>query len=751
MADDADLQAAIEASLRECSGPRDDPATGAWDALVHAASAATPWSAPSRWGSGGGAGGTAEDDDADLAAALAASIASAEEETRRRRLGLPVAQAHAGPAPAFQKAHPGPFAALPPGPSLPLALTLPPAQTPHGVSRLGASAAAVAGVPTARHGMSSPLRRAVAAAEPRPAGAGSPCSSPARARPDAAAPYAAAAAAVAPPPWSSHSVPHVLPCLPAGRACLATAAPASAPLPGAPLLSASPGKHARTPSLPGATEAGPHPQPLPKRSRAASDSGAASLAASAAVNPCHDVAAAAAALLAAAPGAPASASFSPGDRHHAPVGAGPQHPGEGDAGAAGRWSGSALRPASASALPALDTPPERPASAASGCSEGAPALQQQHPPGGPLEPGSLLPGEACSGSAPGAGAGAGAALWPPGLAAPRLSGGTLPPLDLSRPAPALAPAVQPLGPGQLAAAVAAARGDVDRWAASQVVGRWLAAQADPAPTYPSAPSTAATLDLSRPGPALGSDPTVPSLPPAQAPLQPSAWVPALHSQGPILAAAASLPEAPVPPFGPGWERRLLGGQRVWWWLGQGCTAGGPALQAQAGRITAIDRRSSPLLYTVQLEGPAAEVVMATGDCLLPYITAGDRVMVRELLTPDLAGGPKLAARGVGDAGVTEGTEAGKAQEEGEGVCYAWVQGTALRADFVSQPGAAGVEVFLPYGGDLPTWVPYHTVVLVADAAEGSGAPSSAAPLPPPPPPPPHMMQLALVPPPLAPA
>ncbi|PNG99678.1 hypothetical protein TSOC_014536 [Tetrabaena socialis] len=168
-------------------------------------------------------------------------------------------------------------------------------------------------------------------------------------------------------------------------------------------------------------------------------------------------------------------------------------------------------------------------------------------------------------------------------------------------------------------------------------------------------------------------------------------------------AAAAAAAAPCS----GADRRLHMQQKVWWWLGPG--------QVQAGHISAVDRRSEPLLYSVRLEaqpsweaagggggGGGGEEVMATAACLLPYLVYGDRIMCR---LP-----PQPSAPCAGSQLVAPSAE--------EGPC-AWSCGLLEHCVFDGDEPA--VQVLLLQGGErVPCLLPYDRIVPVQDVAEGSG-------------------------------
>ncbi|EFJ50308.1 hypothetical protein VOLCADRAFT_103898 [Volvox carteri f. nagariensis] len=183
------------------------------------------------------------------------------------------------------------------------------------------------------------------------------------------------------------------------------------------------------------------------------------------------------------------------------------------------------------------------------------------------------------------------------------------------------------------------------------------------------------------------------------------------------------------------DRRMLLHQRVWWWLGPG--------QVQTGRISAIDRRSEPLLYSVRLDvdgtGAEGQAIIATADCLFPYLSHGDKLMCR--LPPPTSNVvcssgvgvgrlPQLQRRteerpgcvAVGEAGRVEldgsngGDVGGVADAAGAGPC-AWMCGVLQHCIFDGR--VPMVHVLLGPEG-VPYSAPYELVVPVRDAAEGSG-------------------------------
>ncbi|GIL93071.1 hypothetical protein Vretimale_19104 [Volvox reticuliferus] len=211
-------------------------------------------------------------------------------------------------------------------------------------------------------------------------------------------------------------------------------------------------------------------------------------------------------------------------------------------------------------------------------------------------------------------------------------------------------------------------------------------------------------------------------------------------------------EASTPVWGWGYsgaERRMLLQQRVWWWLGPG--------QVQSGHISSIDRRSEPLLYSVRLDsvGPGTErqTIIATADCLFPYLSHGDKLMCR--LPPSASGSttcnsnatsvvsrnhkPAAAAAQqrrqqleewpgfYGTAGLGSGAEGdsggGVAAATGAGPC-AWMLGTLQHCIF---DGREPMVHVLLGPEQLPYSAPYEFVVPVSDAAEGSGCTPAAVP------------------------
>ncbi|GLI62303.1 hypothetical protein VaNZ11_004910 [Volvox africanus] len=241
----------------------------------------------------------------------------------------------------------------------------------------------------------------------------------------------------------------------------------------------------------------------------------------------------------------------------------------------------------------------------------------------------------------------------------------------------------------------------------------------------------------------------------------------------VVTAAADVPRVPsgadpgeagAPGWGSGFsgaDRRMLLQQRVWWWLGPG--------RVQSGRISSIDRRSEPLLYSVRLdstgpEGTEAPTIIATADCLFPYMAHGDRVMCR--LPPSTCGktpfcssgtnsssgsssavfrsleGAAAAAQqrrqqlevwpgfhsviglGPGDVDLAgDGGGGGGDAAAASGPC-AWMLGTLQHCIF---DGREPMVHVLLGPEQLPYSVAYEFVVPVSDAAEGSGCSSAAQP------------------------
>lgn len=169
------------------------------------------------------------------------------------------------------------------------------------------------------------------------------------------------------------------------------------------------------------------------------------------------------------------------------------------------------------------------------------------------------------------------------------------------------------------------------------------------------------------------------------------------------------------------DRRLLMGQRVWFWVGPG--------QALLGKVISIDRRSKPLIFNVRLEdSPGApgsgEVVMATADCLLPYVDHGAGVMCRlpagSEAQPCAAAAPASAAEGAGEAdgdgGPTCGEQAGQVGSADASAPCVWAWAAMQHCVFDGAVPMAHVHLY----GTLPYTLPYERLVPVEDAAEGSG-------------------------------
>ncbi|GIL66260.1 hypothetical protein Vafri_19872 [Volvox africanus] len=231
----------------------------------------------------------------------------------------------------------------------------------------------------------------------------------------------------------------------------------------------------------------------------------------------------------------------------------------------------------------------------------------------------------------------------------------------------------------------------------------------------------------------------------------------------VVTAAADVPsfpsgagpeEAGARGWGPGFsgaDRRMLLQQRVWWWLGPG--------QVQPGRISSIDRRSEPLLYSVRLDsvgsGTEVQTIIATADCLFPFLSHGDRVMCR--LPPSACGKTPFCSSGSSSVvfrslegaataqqrrqkfeewpgvqsviGLDLGDEGDLAAGDGgdsaamAGPC-AWMLGTLQHCMF---DGRQPMVHVLLGPEQLPYSVAYEFVVPVSDAAEGSGCSSVAGP------------------------
>ncbi|KAG2437322.1 hypothetical protein HXX76_005979 [Chlamydomonas incerta] len=738
---EADLAKAIEASLQEApaSGGSGNPA---WDALLAASQAVAA--------GGGGAAATAaagraspvlmlpappprlggalasrlgdvdEDDDdfqRQLAAAMAASIQSAEEDSHRRKYGLPAAAPHAAALPSIfpgMGGGAGAFnaTALLPGNSSVFAAwaTEGPAARPAdalpAAAGVGSAASGVLGAAFQRGGLHDAARQSSA---PVPGLAlvpsllaGPPPGSPTSSTAASAGGSGPSSPVFAPPFASQHTAPHqaarhaaaAIPPRPAGAAAAAAAAASL-------LLSASPGKHGRTPSHSSLPEA---IQPHMKRSRPASDSGAG-----------NGVSAfgAGAGLQATAESSGAYGGLG-GRNGGAGVGAGAARAtssglsgqiaarrlGGGDAadscarggggGVRGTWTDLRGRCASVVAADLLagahgESPPTRPASAASGCN-------------------------------PSALAEAAAAV-------------SLAPLDL--------PAATSVPSGSLAPASLLFPQQHQQHAQMQQLER-SGSVADGGSGLRGA---VAALDLSRPAvpleqllhpPQAQSHHPHPHAVELRVPARRAASLttglhataaPAVAEPMPMDTGGLQHPPAAAPAAADGAaDRRLLQHQRVWWWLGPS--------QAQLGRVISIDRRSTPLLYSVRLDAPAGggegEVVIATADCLLPFIMYGEAVMCRlEEATPDLA--PASAGEGqdaVQAAGTVGGEEASTPPHFSSAVprSCAWARGVLQHCVFDGPVPAVHVLLQQPNGAvPLPCTVPYAAVVPCADAAEGSGS------------------------------
>ncbi|GLC42024.1 hypothetical protein PLESTB_001060200 [Pleodorina starrii] len=225
--------------------------------------------------------------------------------------------------------------------------------------------------------------------------------------------------------------------------------------------------------------------------------------------------------------------------------------------------------------------------------------------------------------------------------------------------------------------------------------------------------------------------------------------PARSGMGCTGTAAADVAAAAVVGPSCGWaysgaDRRMLMNQRVWWWLGPG--------QVQTGRICSIDRRSEPLLYSVRLDADggadgaapaeAGQTIIATADCLFPYLSHGDKLMCR--LPPSACDD---CSGGGGGAALQQGQQRRRRLEEWPG--YGSREVGAPGAEAAAPPSCAWmcgvlqhcifdgrspmVHVLLGPEG-VPYSAPYEFVVPVSDAAEGSGCATRGSALTGPPPP-----------------
>ncbi len=194
---------------------------------------------------------------------------------------------------------------------------------------------------------------------------------------------------------------------------------------------------------------------------------------------------------------------------------------------------------------------------------------------------------------------------------------------------------------------------------------------------------------------------------------------ATHDQPQQLPGAAAEPTAPESLIVEAADRRLLMGQRVWFWVGPG--------QALLGKVISIDRRSKPLIFNVRLEdSPGAppgsgEIVMATADCLLPYVDHGAGVMCRLPAgsegQPCAAPAPASAAEGAGEADGAEGLMGGEqAGSADASMPCVWAWAAMQHCVFDGAVPMAHVHLY----GTLPYTLPYERLVPVEDAAEGSG-------------------------------
>lgn len=683
--------------------------------------------------------GAVEDDDADfqrqLAAAMAASIQSAEEDSLRRKHCLPTA---APPAAALPSVFPGMASGLYGGagvyattaPSLPANASVCNAWAATGPAALAADTPPTGLDSTAAGGLGAGLQRGGAyntatrqSSAPLPELAlvpsllagpppGSPVSSTAASAggsgPSSPVTFPAAAQHIAAHQPACHKAAAIPP---RPAAAVATAAAASL------LLSASPGKHGRTPSHTSLPEAS---QPHMKRSRPASDSGAgagvSAFGVGAGLQATAESSGAGVRLGGGAMGAGAGSVrvTSSGLSGHLAA----RRLGEGDAadpnsggggGVRGTWTDLRGRCASVAAADLIagahgESPPTRPASAASGCNPAALAEASAAVSLAAIAAASsgerqgLVPLD-LSGSFVGS-----RSLAPPGrlhphqhqlsqhqhleqqahaaflqlrersgsVAADGGSGlrGAVAALDLSRPALRLEQLLQ--RPHQAHQPAAEVGIPLRRAASLTTIG--LQAVAEPM-----------SIDTA-------------AQPPQPLPLPDAA-------EG----AADGTAVAEVPAFDGAADRRLLQHQRVWWWLGPS--------QAQLGRVISIDRRSNPLLYSVRLDAPAGsggegEVVIATADCLLPFVMFGEAVMCRLEAAPDL----ESANEAEGQADVE--ADAAHIAPASARSC-AWARGVLQHCVFDGPVPAVHVLLQQRHGAALCT-VPYAAVVPCADAAEGSG-------------------------------
>ncbi|KAG2453191.1 hypothetical protein HYH02_002515 [Chlamydomonas schloesseri] len=823
---EADLAKAIEASLRDAPVAGGASYNPAWDALLAAGQTAAADYVAMQPAAAAAAAGRAspvlmlpapppppplggalasrladvEEEDADfqrqLAAAMAASMQTAEEDSHRRKYGLPTAAAAAAaPATALPSIFPGMGPSLGFGvgmgaghvysaaaPQVPAgnssvfaawatgaaAAASGPMVAPPGAAVTEAAAALCPGAGlqcNATRQLSAPLpglEQGLADALRAGAPPGSPASSTAASAggsgpstpmlgPSPLAPHRAAATQPA-----RHAAAAIPP-----RPAVAAAAAAAASL----LLSASPGKHGRTPSHASVPEA---TQPHMKRSRPASDSGAgAAVSAFGAGAGLQATAESLGAGQRASTGPGISRATSSGLSGHLAARRLGGGGGDGDvvdscSGASGgvRGTWTDLRGRCASVVTAADlaagahgeSPPTRPASAASGCnpaalaeasaavslaaaaaSASAAAGERQGQGQGVIAPLDLTVADLSSSRGPLAPL----SLMYPNQAQHLLSHqqqhhhhhqaqqrldrsgsvadgggsglrGAVAALDLSRPA---APLEQLLAHAQ-AQAEQHPHPQQRRLAEACVPMRRAASLA----TYQQA-TAALAVEEPMAVDAPGSQPQ-----PLPLPLP----APPTSNDGGASAYAAD----DVPAFDGAGDRRLLQHQRVWWWLGPS--------QAQLGRVVSIDRRSSPLLYSVRLDSPAGgggggglgEVVIATADCLLPFITFGEEVMCR--LEVDASGDTMQSGNALGEEGGAQQAGAAAGQEASappaaaaaasQARPCAWARGVLQHCVFDGPVPAVHVLLQQPYGAPpLPCTVPYAAVVPCLDAAEGSGS------------------------------